>query len=530
MKLKIAKYGVLLFLLAVFIFPAFNAYAFDGNETIDLTETSVKIGKGEEIDIYQFIADENKAENTYTYKSNNETVISVNESGVVTGLSKGKTSVVITRHIFEEEEKIDEETGESVTETVEYTINARFKVEVDNAPSKVKLSAHNILIGVNKTYDLNSTVSGGSAYSKGYTSSDTKVATVTADGKIKGKKSGIATITYKTYNGVYDKCKVTVSYSAPKLRLSESNTRIQRGANNHKFKISFTAGKYADKTVKIHTSDQSVLKIKDKKYASGKKVGTAVITLTTNYDNISAKRTYKVIDEALSLSRNTYQLSLDRTNVTRKKYGKSVKGRPLEAYIITNIKTGKYKKTLFMDFAVHGFEDFYAKDGKKLVEEANKLIEYFANHSDELGDYRLVIVPCANPDGTIAGKNNKRACASAYGRCTAKHIDMNRDFGPFKAVESRKLRNFIKECKPKVYLNMHGWLNETLGSYNLCRIINNAQGFTKYIGSYGAKDHYIIAWVNSHLGIPSALVEYKGPNSISKKRDIKMIKDIIKAY
>ena len=530
MKLKISKYCLLAFLLAVLIIPAFNAYAFDGNEKIVLDKTSAKIGKGEELNIYDFIADENKSENVYTYDSANLSIAAVDEKGSVIGKSKGKTSIIITRHIYETEEKIDEETGERSFDTVEYTIETRFHVEVDNAPKKVKLSAHNILIGDEKTFNLNYEISGGTSYAKSFSSSDEKIARVSEDGVVKAKKSGIVTITFKTFNGVSDKCKVTVSKSIPSLKITDGNIKIQKGANNHKFNIKFTAGKYADKTVRIHTSDRSILKIKDKKYAVGVKKGRATVTLTTNYDNIKAQRTFKIIDEALSLNRNTYQISLDRDNVTREKYGKSVKGRPLEAYIITNASSGKYKKTLFIDFAVHGFEDSYAKDGKKLVEEANRLIEYYASHSDELGKYRLVIVPCANPDGTIAGKNNLRACRKAYGRCTAKHVDMNRDFGPFKGLESRKLRNFILDCNPNIYLNMHGWLNETLGTKKLCGIINKAQSFKKYIPSYGENSNYIIAWVHKRLGIPSALVEYKGPKNISKKRDIKMIEEIIKAY
>ncbi|MBQ9531819.1 MAG: Ig-like domain-containing protein [Eubacterium sp.] len=530
MRLKISRICILTFLLAVLIFPAFNASALDSSEKIVLDKETATIGKGEEINVYDFIADENKSDNVYTYESKSTSIATVDENGIVTGMKKGKTSIIITRHIFENEETIDEETGETINREVEYTINKHFRVEVDSAPSKVKLSAHNILIGVKKTYNLDYVISGGTANEKSFVSSDDKIATVNENGVVKGKTSGVVTITFKTYNGVSDKCKVTVSKSAPSLKIADANTKIQKGSNNHKFKISFKAGKYADKTVRIHTSDKKILWIKDKTYAVGAKKGTVTVSLTTNYDNIKAQRKFKVINESLSLSRNSYQLSLDRDNVKRVKYGKSVNGRPLEGYIITNAKTGKYKKTLFMDFAVHGFEDFYAKDGKKLVAEANRLIEYFATHSSELGKYRLVIVPCANPDGTISGRNNLRACSKAYGRCTAKHVDMNRDFGPFKALESRKLRDFIKECKPNVYLNMHGWLNETLGSYNLCRIINKAQGFHKYIGSFGADSHYIIAWVNKNLGIPSALVEYKGPKSISKKRDIKMIKNIIKAY
>ena len=101
------------------------------------------------------------------------------------------------------------------------------------------------------------------------------------------------------------------------------------------------------------------------------------------------------------------------------------------------------QKTLFIDFAIHGFEDDYARDGRRLTTIANHLIAHFASHPEELGNYRLVIVPCANPDGAIAGKNAQRSGKNAFGRRTAAHIDINRDFGPFKGKETRALRDFI---------------------------------------------------------------------------------------
>ena len=184
------------------------------------------------------------------------------------------------------------------------------------------------------------------------------------------------------------------------------------------------------------------------------------------------------------------------------------------------------KKTLFMDFAIHGFEDEYYRDGQVLVNEANVLIDYFVNHIKELKNYTLVIVPCANPDGVIAGTNNQRACNTAFGRCTANHIDINRDWGSFRAVETRALRDFIKQCKPTFYLNIHGWLNETLGDSNLNAIISKELGLAKKMNN-NYPSNYAIGWVHRNLKIPATLVEYKSSSSVSTQKDIKMIKAII---
>lgn len=50
-----------------------------------------------------------------------------------------------------------------------------------------------------------------------------------------------------------------------------------------------------------------------------------------------------------------------------------------------------------MDFAIHGFEDEYYRDGQVLVNEANALIEYFSVHTAQLKNYTLVIVPVQIP-------------------------------------------------------------------------------------------------------------------------------------
>ena len=517
-----------LLFIALFSIVSFHAFAGGAEPSIDLSKTSATLGQGETINVYSFITNADKADNEYTYSSANSAVASVDEKGIVTANKIGTANITITLHYNETQEiVIDEETGETREETIPKTVNKRFKVTVKSATTKVKMNYHKIALAVNKTFTLKATVK-GTSYSRRFTSSDKSIATVDSKGVVKALKTGTVVITYKTFN-LKDSCKITVTKKPSKLTITSKNVKIQKGSNIHRLSYKFaSAGVKCGVSYVI--SNKSILRVNKSGYVTGLKKGKATITFKTAYENVYATQKLQVIDKALPLNYNSAQLAIERSNVVRKVYGKSAKGRLLEAYIITNAKTKKYKKTLFMDFAVHGFEDWYSRDGKALTNEANRIIDYYAKNSQKLGIYRLVIVPCANPDGTIAGKNNLRACRSAFGRCTAKHVDMNRDFGPFKAVESRKLKNFILKCSPNVYLNMHGWLNETLGTKKLSRIINRAQGFSNYIGSYGSRDHYIIAWVHNRLKIPASLVEYKSPYKLSLKRDVNMINSIIKSY
>ncbi len=251
---------------------------------------------------------------------------------------------------------------------------------------------------------------------------------------------------------------------------------------------------------------------------------------TTLFSGWSAVKSV-VVDECLSLNRSAYQISRSSNNVSYTRFGTSVQGRPLEAYIITN--GSKYTKTFVMDFAIHGFEDNYYRDGQVLVEEANKLIEYYSKNPSKLKNMRLVIIPCLNPDGTIAGLNNQRANPNAFGRCNANHVDMNRDFGSglFKASETRSYVNFLNNYQPDVYLNFHGWDNESIGSPDLCNIITPALGLNgRKPDRFGADSGYVIGYVHNTYNCPSAIVEFASPYRVDHGNVCNMLNRIIDNY
>ena len=259
------------------------------------------------------------------------------------------------------------------------------------------------------------------------------------------------------------------------------------------------------------------------------------ITITVNKaveNDIHESKPLTIKGEVLPYCKGIAKSSLTHSNLKRVVYGKSVMGKPLEAYEIYNkSKNNKYKKTLFIDFAIHGFEDEYYRDGKVLVKEAVRLVKYFTEHSSALKNYRLIIVVCANPDGTFDGRNNSRANSRAFGRCTAKHVDMNRDFRRFRGKETRALKKYILKSDPDLYINCHGWENQVIGSRKLNKIIRKNLKLRRTQNDvYCYNQGFAIGWVHRELGIPVALLEYKNTSSVSTKKDIKMIKNIVKKY
>ena len=204
-------------------------------------------------------------------------------------------------------------------------------------------------------------------------------------------------------------------------------------------------------------------------------------------------------------------------------------GYPLDAFIISG--NGKNNKIIFMDFAVHGYEDEYAKDGKVLVTLGNGLVEYYSAHPELLGDYKLVIVPCANPDGTMFGKNNYRGDRNgAFGRCTYKGFDINRDFktGGFKAVESKALKKLMNKYKPNVYMNFHGWEDSVIGNPQLVSIFRSKVGLkTDKSNRYGSEYGYIISYVKATYNAKAAIIEFKNAKSVNQTKVINAVNNVI---
>ncbi len=196
-------------------------------------------------------------------------------------------------------------------------------------------------------------------------------------------------------------------------------------------------------------------------------------------------------------------------------YGESEMGRELVCH---EIYKGSYDKTILLNFAIHGFEDEYDADGQVLVETANYLIEHYRNSEDL--NCRLLIVPCANPDGLMQGNTN-----NGFGRCNVNGIDLNRDFDvnyspnteegrnytpyAFSAAESRALRDLVNEYNPQIVLDFHGWLNYTIGDSELAEVFYDEMNLSHHTSftSTNAKG-YFANWAHSQ-GCLGLLVEFK---------------------
>lgn len=257
------------------------------------------------------------------------------------------------------------------------------------------------------------------------------------------------------------------------------------------------------------------------KYISGEDVTAVSENLDTNGDGtVNGKDLTRLMRY---LSGEDVELSGGSTvTCTSFVYGQSENGRDLTCYQICG---SSFQRTVLLNFAIHGYEDEYDADGQVLVDLANALIGHYAA-SDDMKECRLLIVPCANPDGLYDGNTN-----NGFGRCNAKGVDLNRDFDAnykayssarnytpyaFSAAESRALRDLCLEYDPDVVIDFHGWLDETIGDSELAEVFYQEMGLTHYVGFTSTNcAGYFSNWAHQN-GALGLLVEFTASNAVDK--------------
>jgi uncharacterized protein YjdB len=143
-------------------------------------------------------------------------------------------------------------------------------------------------------------------------SSDTKVLTVSNSGVIKGVKAGKATITATTKTGATVKATVTVKTPKVTLTASSAPLQVKKSTTAIKIKSKYTT----DSVAKWSTSNKKIATVDKKGKITGKKAGTATITVTMK-SGAKASCKVKVQKSAVKLSK----LAVNKSSVTLKLSG-----------------------------------------------------------------------------------------------------------------------------------------------------------------------------------------------------------------
>ena len=262
--------------------------------SVKLNRSELKLGVGESYGLLYTVSP-SVAYGACKWSSSNTSVATVNSDGKVTAKKSGTATI-----------SLKSQNG----------LTAKCKVTVKPAPSSIKVSTNNLTLGAGEEFIISeSTNSGSYAWKFGWSSSDTKVATVTKTSgnkaKIVAKGTGTAYITVKTYNGKSASCKVTVKSAPTSVTLSNSNIILGKGET---FIISqnSNSGSYA-KSFTWSSSNSNVATIEkisgNKAKITAKANGTATITFKT-YNRITATCKVTVKNAPTSVKTNPASVTL----------------------------------------------------------------------------------------------------------------------------------------------------------------------------------------------------------------------------
>ena len=177
---------------------------------VTLNKSAASVGVGGSTTLTATVKPSNATNKTVTWSSSNTSVATVDSSGKVTGVSAGTATITVTT------------SDGGYTATCQVTVSAT-QVSVTG----VRLDKSTLSLGEGKSGRLTATVFPSNATDKGVTwrSTDTSVASVSADGLVIGIAEGSCLVYVKTDDGGYEaSCAVTV---VPGGSLSAEDTMVK---------------------------------------------------------------------------------------------------------------------------------------------------------------------------------------------------------------------------------------------------------------------------------------------------------------
>lgn len=144
----------------------------------------------------------------------------------------------------------------------------------------ISLSKSSVTLGKGETFKPSVTIKNTTSKTVTYKSNNTKIATVSSSGKITAKKVGKTTITATLATGKSTNIKVTVKKAPKKITLKTAKKKTIRRKKSFKIKIKLPSGSASNK-ITYTSSKPKVAKVTAAGKVTGKKKGTAVITIKT---------------------------------------------------------------------------------------------------------------------------------------------------------------------------------------------------------------------------------------------------------
>lgn len=230
---------------------------------IRLNNANVSLFTGKNVSLSATVTPSNANNTKVTWASSNTKIANVSANGQVTAIAAG-TAVITCKA----------QDGSGVIATC--------KVTVKNPVTSIKLNKTTKSVFVGKTYKLKATVGPKNATSKTVTwkSSNTKVATVSSSGVVKGKKAGTATIycIAKDGSGIQTSCQITVTKPVTKVKLNKKSLSL-KVKKSYTLKVTVGPKSATNKSVTWKSSNKKIATVSQNGTIVAKKKGTVTITV-----------------------------------------------------------------------------------------------------------------------------------------------------------------------------------------------------------------------------------------------------------
>lgn len=261
---------------------------------LSVSEMTIYTGKSQSVTFK--ILPEDATVKTATFSTADKKVATVDKNGLVKGVAQGETVITV---------KADG--NNEIIKTV--------KVKVLQAAEKITASQKEYAVYENGSAKLDITVLPESAHNKAvtYVSADEKIATVDANGNIKGVAKGKTVITVQSVqdNSVKLSVNVEVKRAVKEITLNIKERTIYSG-DGFDIMATLAPADANDLSVIWISSDESIARVNNKGGVTGIKGGTATITAKSNDSGKTATCvvTVRQSPESIELSDKTKSLNV----------------------------------------------------------------------------------------------------------------------------------------------------------------------------------------------------------------------------
>lgn len=260
--------------------------------TLNKTISNIYIGKSETL--VATIVPSNASNKILTWRSSDESVVVVNQNGIVTGKASGRATITVTSN-----------DGSNKSASCEYTV----LIPV----SDVKLNKNTSTVPVGRSEKLTAIIEPSNAHNQTllWSSNDTNVVSVDSNGCVIAKAPGTAVVKAiaKDGSGASASCKYTVSWSPSGLALNKKTSTLKVGTNETLKTIFNADATYRE--VKWISSNSSIATVDKNGKVTAIKAGTATITATlTNGSGQSASCTYTIKPLVSEIKLNKSSISI----------------------------------------------------------------------------------------------------------------------------------------------------------------------------------------------------------------------------